>query len=94
MATLTLTRDRVSQVPTDRPESGVWAHPITGQRMSAWTPARSSRETDRRDSVLSGRLATSGLGIAGRAYAREMVETGDCGYRAAVKQAREIFRAE
>lgn len=94
METLDLMRAPVSQVPTDRPESGVWEHPLTRQRMSAWTPARSSRETDRRDSVLSGRLATSGLGIAGRAYAREMVESGDCGYRTAVKQAHEIFSAE
>lgn len=94
MAVLTISEAPVSQAPTVRPARGVWQHPITGQHMSAWSPARSSRETDRRDTVLSGRIATSGLGVAGAAYAREMLDEGDCGYRSAIKQAREIFGDE
>lgn len=91
MSTVTIRHEQVSQAPNARPARGEWAHPITGQRMSAWSPARSEREETRRDTRLSGHIATAGLSVAGEVYAREMVASGDCGYRSAIAQAREIF---
>lgn len=89
-STVRITSAPVSHAPS-RADERIHEHPVTGQRMSRWSPARRTREEDRRETVLSGRIAASTLGPAGRAYAREMVMAGDCGYRSAIAQAEAIF---
>lgn len=90
-STVRITSSPVSHAPS-RADERISAHPITGQLMASWSPARRTREEDRRETVLSGRIAASDLGPAGRAYARELVMAGDCGYRSAIKQAEVLFR--
>lgn len=84
----TIQKDAVSQAPARER-----VNPTTGLPVSPWEPARSEIERARRETRLSGLIASQipATNAAAREYALEVALAGGSGYKSAVRDALAIF---